>query len=151
MAEPSVEQGAAASQGRVPFSTRALLGTGLAAEGTQNVAFNTFVLFFYNQVLGLSGTWTGAALFLALCIDAVMDPLVGSLSDGWRSRFGRRSSLMAVVSALAAAAPGCPDARIGFFLRTVRIPVPGDSFPRVPDDAGIAGRALRRSGPAAEL
>ena len=80
MAESSVEQGAAASQGRVPLATRALLGSGLAAEGTQNIAFNTFVLFFYNQVLGLSGTWTGAALVLALCIDAVMDPLVGSLS-----------------------------------------------------------------------
>ena len=94
MAGSSVEQGPAASQGRVPFSTRALLGSGLAAEGTQNVAFNTFVLFFYNQVLGLSGTWTGAALFVALCIDAVMDPLVGSLSDGWRSRFGRRHPFM---------------------------------------------------------
>jgi Na+/melibiose symporter-like transporter len=94
MAESSVEQGAAPSQGRVPLPTRALLGSGLAAEGTQNVAFNTFVLFFYNQVLGLSGTWTGAALFLALCIDAVMDPLVGSLSDGWRSRLGRRHPFM---------------------------------------------------------
>jgi GPH family glycoside/pentoside/hexuronide:cation symporter len=94
MAESSVEQGPAASQGRVPLSTRAFLGFGLAAEGTQNIAFNTFVLFYYNKVLGLSGTWTGAALFLALCIDAVMDPLVGSLSDGWRSRLGRRHPFM---------------------------------------------------------
>jgi GPH family glycoside/pentoside/hexuronide:cation symporter len=94
MAESSVEQGPAPSQGRVPLSTRALLGIGLAAEGTQNVAFNTFVLFYYNKVLGLSGTWTGAALFLALCIDAVMDPLVGSLSDGWRSKLGRRHPFM---------------------------------------------------------
>jgi glycoside/pentoside/hexuronide:cation symporter, GPH family len=94
MAEASVEQGPAPSQGRVSLGTRAFLGVGLAAEGTQNVAFNVFVLFYYNNVLGLSGTWTGAALFIALCLDAVMDPLVGSLSDSWRSRLGRRHPFM---------------------------------------------------------
>jgi glycoside/pentoside/hexuronide:cation symporter, GPH family len=88
------EQAPEGVPGRLPLSTRILFGVGPAAEGAQNVAFGTFVLFFYTNVLGLSGTWAGTALFLALCIDAVMDPLVGSLSDNWHSRLGRRHPFM---------------------------------------------------------
>ena len=67
---------------------------GSIAEGVKNTAFNVFLLFYYNQVLGVSGTLTGTAIFLALCVDAVADPLIGSLSDGWRSRLGRRHPFM---------------------------------------------------------
>lgn len=100
MADPSVGQGRPASQGRVPLATRVLYGVGSMAEGTKNTAFNVFLLFYYNNVLGVSGTLTGLAIFLALCVDAVADPLIGSLSDGWRSRLGRRHPFM-----YAAAAP----------------------------------------------
>src|SRR3546814_2476755 len=30
-----------------------------------------------------------------MVVDAVMNPIIGSLTDGWRSRFGRRLPLMA--------------------------------------------------------
>ena len=90
----SVRQPAPRSQRRVPFATRVLFGLGSVAEGVKNIAFNVFLLFYYNHVLGVSGTWTGTAIFLALCVDAVADPLVGSLSDGWRSRLGRRHPFM---------------------------------------------------------
>jgi GPH family glycoside/pentoside/hexuronide:cation symporter len=50
--------------------------------------------FYYTQVLGLSGVLTGIAVGLSLCVDAILDPLVGSLSDNIRSRFGRRLPLM---------------------------------------------------------
>ena len=83
---------------RVPLSTQLFFGAGAIAEGVKNTAFNVFLLFYYNQVLGVSGTWTGTAIFLALCVDAVMDPLVGSLSDGWRSRWGRRHPFMYVAA-----------------------------------------------------
>lgn len=49
-----------------------------------------FVLIFYNQVLGLSGSLTGLALALGLIFDAIAAPLVGFLSDNWKSRWGRR-------------------------------------------------------------
>ncbi len=94
MAEAELEPDPEPDRGRLPLATRVLYGVGPAAEGAQNVAFATFVLFFYSNVLGLSGTWVGTALFLALCIDAVMDPLVGSLSDNWHSRLGRRHPFM---------------------------------------------------------
>lgn len=53
-----------------------------------------FTFFYYTQVLGLSGWLTGFAVGLSLCVDAVADPLVGSLSDNIRSRLGRRLPLM---------------------------------------------------------
>jgi Na+/melibiose symporter-like transporter len=77
-----------------PLSTRVFYGVGSVAEGTKNTAFNVFLLFYYNQVLGLPGTLGGAAIFLALCVDAVTDPLVGALSDETRSRWGRRHPWM---------------------------------------------------------
>ena len=71
---------------RVPTRTRILFGIGSVSEGTKNTVFNTFLLFYYNQILGVSGTLSGAAIFIALCVDAITDPLVGSLSDHTHSR-----------------------------------------------------------------
>lgn len=79
---------------RLPLGVRLAYGLGQCAEGIKNAAFNTFVLFYYNQVLGVSGTLTGLALFLALAVDAITDPLAGSISDGHRSRWGRRHPFM---------------------------------------------------------
>lgn len=78
----------------VPRTTRTVYGFGSVAEGTKNTAFNVFLLFYYNQVLGLPGTLGGLAIFLALCVDAITDPLVGSISDNLHSRFGRRHPFM---------------------------------------------------------
>jgi len=69
-------------------------GIGQAAEGMKNAAFNTFVLFFYQQVIGVSGTLTGIALGVALCFDAVFDPVIGAVSDKTRTRWGRRHPFM---------------------------------------------------------
>lgn len=79
-----------------PITTRTKLafGIGQVAEGVKNTAFSTFVLLYYNQVLGLSGSLAGLAIMVALIFDAVTDPLAGSLSDNWRSRWGRRHPFM---------------------------------------------------------
>lgn len=75
-------------------STKFAYGVGQLAEGLKNSALNTFVLFYYNQVLELSGTLAGVAIAIALVFDAVTDPLTGSISDNWRGRFGRRHPFM---------------------------------------------------------
>lgn len=67
---------------------------GSIADGSKTAAFNVFLLFYYNQVLGLPATLGGAAIFVALCVDAITDPLVGSLSDNLHSRWGRRHPFM---------------------------------------------------------
>lgn len=79
---------------KVPFSLKAAYGTGSVADGIKNSVFNSFLLFYYTGVLGLSGSLAGTALFFAMCFDAVSDPLVGYLSDHTRSRLGRRHPYM---------------------------------------------------------
>ncbi|MEH6579732.1 MAG: MFS transporter [Amphritea sp.] len=81
---------------RVSIPTKLAYGVGQAAEAIKNNSFELFLFFYYNQVLGLSGTLVGLAMFIALCVDGITDPIIGSLSDGWRSRWGRRHPLMYV-------------------------------------------------------
>jgi len=76
------------------FNTKFAYGVGQLAEGLKNSALNTFLLFYYNQVLGLSGTLAGLAVAIALIFDAVTDPLAGSISDNWRGHLGRRHPFM---------------------------------------------------------
>jgi len=78
----------------VPFSTRLAYGIGQIAEGVKNSTLEITLLFYYTQVLGLSGSLVGLAIFFALLIDAVTDPLVGMVSDNWRSKWGRRHPFM---------------------------------------------------------
>jgi glycoside/pentoside/hexuronide:cation symporter, GPH family len=83
---------------RLSFGTMVSFGIGQTAEGISNAAFNTFVLFYYQQVVGVSGTLTGIALGIALCFDAVTDPLAGAVSDKFRTRWGRRHPFMLVAA-----------------------------------------------------
>src|SRR4030095_11999806 len=68
--------------------------TGQVAEGLFSATLSVFLLFYYNQVLGVSGSLCGVALSVALCFEAICDPLMGSISDGWSSRLGRRHPVM---------------------------------------------------------
>jgi glycoside/pentoside/hexuronide:cation symporter, GPH family len=84
---------------RAPDSTtswrvRLAFAFGQIPEGVQSTAFGFFLLYFYNQVLGLSGLLASMAIVLALVVDAVVDPIVGSLSDRTRGRWGRRHPFM---------------------------------------------------------
>ncbi len=45
---------------------------------------------FYSGEMGLSLAALGTAMMLARVLDIVVDPFIGSASDRWRSRFGRR-------------------------------------------------------------
>ena len=69
-------------------------GVGQVCEGVKNGAFGVFVFFYYAQVLGLSTSYTGIAIFIALLMDAITDPLIGSLSDSWSSKLGSSSSVL---------------------------------------------------------
>ncbi len=69
---------------------RFLYGIGAAAFGIKDAGINSFLLLFYNQVVGLPASEVGLALMLSLLVDAAADPLIGHLSDRTRSRLGRR-------------------------------------------------------------
>ena len=55
---------------------------------------STFIFFYYTAVLGLSGGMVGLAVAVSMCVDAALDPLIGSWSDSVRSRLGRRLPAM---------------------------------------------------------
>jgi Na+/melibiose symporter-like transporter len=80
--------------GPVPLSTKIYQGIGALPDSYKTWAFNTFLLIYYNQVLGLSASSASVAIMIALIVDALFDPFVGSYSDNLRTRFGRRHPLM---------------------------------------------------------
>jgi glycoside/pentoside/hexuronide:cation symporter, GPH family len=69
-------------------------GFGSVAYGAKDAAFGTFLLIYYNQVLGLNSFKVGLVIMAALVFDAFVDPMVGILSDRTRSRWGRRHPWM---------------------------------------------------------
>tara|TARA_B110000003_G_scaffold218738_1_gene218434 strand:+ start:222 stop:1730 length:1509 start_codon:yes stop_codon:yes gene_type:complete len=74
--------------------TRMAYGTGGIAGGVISAGLSMFVLLYYSRVLGVSAGLVGTALAIALCFDALSDPLVGYASDKFRSRWGRRHPFM---------------------------------------------------------
>ncbi len=82
------------AQGRLDLSTKLYYGVGSVAFGVKDNGFSYMLLLFYNQVVGLSATQVGLALMIALLFDAVIDPLIGHISDNFRSPWGRRHPFM---------------------------------------------------------
>lgn len=72
------------------FSTMLFYGLGSASNGIKNRSISTFLLLFYSQVMGLPATWVGSALAATLILDGLFDPVIGQISDNFRSRWGRR-------------------------------------------------------------
>ncbi len=68
---------------------------GIISITVKNVAFGSFVLFYYVSVVGLSGKLAGTVLLIAMIWDAMTDPIIGSASDNYRSKWGRRHPFMA--------------------------------------------------------
>jgi Na+/melibiose symporter-like transporter len=64
-------------------------------ELVKSFAWDAFVLFFYAQVVGLSGWLIGIAIVVIILFDTIVDPWIGSFSDQLRgTRLGRRHTLM---------------------------------------------------------
>ena len=80
--------------GPVPLRVKLLQGVGALPGQHKEWAFNTLLLIYYSQILGLPAGTAAAVLAVALIVDALTDPLVGALSDSYRSRFGRRHPFM---------------------------------------------------------
>ena len=81
-------------EGEVSLATKIFQAIGAVPEALKTFAFGTFVLLFYNQILGANAFYVSLCLAVALTIDAAFDPLIGSFSDGLRTSLGRRHLLM---------------------------------------------------------
>ena len=75
---------------KLPLRLKLIHALGSIAYGVKDNGFSTFLLLFYNQVLGLQATLVSTALMIALFIDAAIDPFVGHMSDRTYTRWGRR-------------------------------------------------------------
>lgn len=76
--------------GPLPQRLKLVHGFGAVAFGVKDSGFSFFLLPFYNLVLGVPASTVGAALATALVIDAIIDPLIGNLTDRTYTRWGRR-------------------------------------------------------------
>ena len=92
--------GAAARVSEVPATrqvslrTKLAYGFGTIAYGIKNNGFQTVLLLFYNQVVGLPADLVGLVIMVALIVDGFFDPIIGHLSDQTRSAWGRRHPWM---------------------------------------------------------
>lgn len=77
-------------QGKLPLRLKLIHGFGAVAFGLKDTGFQFFLLFFYSQVMGMDAALVSLALLCALLIDAVVDPVLGNLSDRTYTKWGRR-------------------------------------------------------------
>ena len=69
---------------------------GAVANGVKTDTFTFFLLFFYSNIIGLNSGLAGLAILIALCVDAVTDPLMGTISDRTNTKYGRRHPFMMI-------------------------------------------------------
>ncbi|MES2894784.1 MAG: MFS transporter [Pseudomonadota bacterium] len=78
----------------IGLRTKVLYGLGASANIIKQRGITTFLLLFYNQVVGLPPAMVSTAIMIALIFDAFVDPTIGQISDNTRSRWGRRHPFM---------------------------------------------------------
>src|ERR1700761_1798776 len=90
---------------RMGFFARLGYGLGSMPAGILLTGLGAQVLVYYlNQVVGISPTLTGNLILASLLIDAALDPLIGRWSDNVRTRWGRRHPFIYVGAVLTAVA-----------------------------------------------
>jgi len=80
-------------QNRISSRAKFSYAIGSIAFGLKGVALG-LVMIFYNQVMGLPAALVSTVIGIALIVDAIVDPIIGHLSDNWESRLGRRHPFM---------------------------------------------------------
>lgn len=78
------------------LGTKLGYASGAMLDGIATQAVSIFLFFYVTAVCGVPGALAGVALAAGLVVDAIIDPLIGSLSDGWHSQLGRRLPFMIV-------------------------------------------------------
>lgn len=99
ISNPRIEQRTPADEPPpLSLTTKLSYGIGAVALGLKDNGFSYLLLIFYNQVVGLPAPTVGLAIMIALIADAMLDPIIGQVSDNWRSRWGRRHPFMYVAA-----------------------------------------------------
>jgi len=91
---PASQDPASAIAPPLTLKTRLAYGIGAASTGIKTRSFTAFLLLFYNQAVGLPPAMVASVILIATIYDSIMDPLIGQVSDNFRSRWGRRHPFM---------------------------------------------------------
>ena len=84
------------SKDKVSFVKKILYGCGSFADMTFQWTLVAFALAIFNMELGYSAVLVGSVLAITRLWDAITDPLMGSISDNFRSKFGRRRPFIGI-------------------------------------------------------
>ncbi len=79
---------------RLSVWTKFSYGLGALGEGIFSRGYEYFAFLYFVQILGMDAWLGGVAMLISTLLDALSDPVIGSLSDRWRSKYGRRHPFM---------------------------------------------------------
>ncbi|VGO23490.1 MFS transporter [Pontiella sulfatireligans] len=94
--EKELNREATKPEDRVPFGQKFAYSMGVVSDHYANVCLSMFMTAFFVDFLKLGAAMVGYAMGTARCWDAFTDPVVGTLSDRSKSRFGRRKPFIFV-------------------------------------------------------
>lgn len=76
--------------GKLRFAEKFSVGTGGLTVSLGNQSVRTTGQGVLNMVLMINAFWVGVVLAIPLLWDAITDPIMGNISDNFRSKYGRR-------------------------------------------------------------
>ncbi len=84
------------AEDRVPLKEKMALGAGALASLFGYVGISTLAYPVYNMILGVNAGLVGMALMIPRIWDAFTDPVMGKISDNFRSKYGRRRPFIVI-------------------------------------------------------
>ncbi len=75
---------------KVPMYNKISYGAGSMADIVMQETIELYVVYFYITTMGISPMMVGLAVMIPRLWDTVTDPVMGNISDNFRSRWGRR-------------------------------------------------------------
>lgn len=81
---------ASSTTGKLTLREKLSVGTGGFTVSLGNQSVRTTGQGVLNMILGINAFWVGIVLAIPLLWDAVTDPIMGNISDNFKSRYGRR-------------------------------------------------------------
>ncbi|MBK9797290.1 MAG: MFS transporter [Holophagaceae bacterium] len=83
-----VPAAAALDEGRLSFGEKVGYSLGDAASNFYWKTFEFFIIFFYTDVFGISAGAVGTMMLVTRVLDAVADPVMGTIADRTKTRWG---------------------------------------------------------------